>query len=109
MAVRTKELGAVRPPVANVVTTYYTCPAGHTAIVKELAYGVNAGATMSLLLRRGAQTWTLFNVIAPAATTFGVVNRWLVLEPGDQLQYFFSTTSGNNQLWVSGSELDGVA
>lgn len=94
-------------------TTIYTCPAGRTAIIKELSVQNMSGRAlgMGLGLRRGVQTvqleWT-----SGVASQSGL--RWRgafhVLQSGDQLLvYQWSTTNAaaNVQVAVSGALLIG--
>lgn len=108
MAVRSLQLGNV---IANSVTqTAYTCPAGRTAILKEITLGkLDVGAvTARVWVLRGANPY--LNAVEAFTVTQNQVRRlerWTVLEPGDQLQAI--TDSGSVYVWLSGTELIGVA
>lgn len=107
--VRTKELGSAAG-VINVVQTLYTTPAGRTAIVKEISTAARTGAAnVSVDVLRGATAVVVWSGVLTAGAWLGSGPRFLVLEPGDVLRAIRSSGTGVLDLWVSGSELDGVA
>lgn len=110
MPVRTARLAHGLSTAANVTENVYTCPAGRTAIVKEIS--VQASGP-------GDRDWGFFVLSGPLSVT--VANghftgggqaahsgHFLVLEPGDKLQSYCSIPAGL-AFHVSGSELEGVA
>lgn len=107
MAVRTKVLAAAS--ATTTVTTIYTCPSSETAILKTIsASKLAAGAvSMDLSILRSGVSRVVFREQFPVTST--VVNRevWIVLMPGDELRA--ATDTGTATLWLSGTELEGVA
>lgn len=108
MSVRTKELGNAALVTVNAWVEVYEVPAGATAIVKEIAHYALTAVPVQLRVQRGADTRVVGSG-SNAANTVLVVGRWLVLEAGDVLEA--ARTGGTNpaDLWVSGTQLDGVA
>lgn len=108
MAVRTLQLGAIK--ATATLATIYTCPAGRTAIVKELALGKGAtgSVTATVTVLRGAVAY--FVAVVTMSNLGGQAvhqDRWFVMEPGDVLR---AVTDGVTvDVWVSGTELVGVA
>lgn len=105
--VRTKTLAA--DTAGGGSTTIYTVPAGETAIVKTIASNkAAAGAVvMDLIVRRAGVSRTVFRRTYPVVATVAYDELWLVLMPGDELRA--TTDTGSVTLWVSGTELEGVA
>lgn len=108
MAVRSLQLGAVK--ATNVLTAVYTCPAGRTAIIKEVTAGKGStgSATLTMTILRGAVAYYLltntFSNLGGQAARF---ETWTVLEPGDIVR---AVTDGPTiDVWMSGAELIGVA
>lgn len=108
MAVRSKRLwGPVSIGASHV--TLYTCPAGRTAIIKQLN-AVNVGlATSSYQLRLNGTTAS--QNIAAASIAAGAdearFDRYIVLGPGDVLRMIGTTVAIISSGF--GVELDGVA
>ena len=108
MAVRTLQLGAIK--ATSTLAVVYTCPAGRTAIVKELSVGKGGTGALvcSFSVLRGAVAWFVAGIsLTNLGTQSSHQDRWLVLEPGDVLR---AVTDGlTADVWVSGTELLGVA
>lgn len=109
MAVRTKELGALKNFTANVRQTLYTCPAGKTAILKHVTVNPVGTVTWILTIIRGGVAYTLDGAAASGGLPVQRVGWFVVLEPGDDLGIVFTTTSGSHNAMAYGAELDGVA
>lgn len=112
MTVRTARLAAGNSGAAAAQLTMYTCPAGRTAIIKDLRFAKNLTSGPEYLfvtLRTGAVTVGLFNlVVGDGQTVVAFAQPWVVLEPGDFIR-IFSNTAGAWGYWLSGTELEGVA
>lgn len=109
MAVRTKRLGKGVAAGAGAGFVAYTCPAGHTAIVKDvrLANVVGVATAVVVAAHSGPTFVNVFvaNINAAQVASFA---PYLVLGPGDSLEMSSSVAAGFTY-WVSGTELDGVA
>lgn len=93
--------------VNGVFTTRYTCPAGHTAILKDVRLTANgAGNTRAVVaVASGAAATYLYDqALAALASLDGL---FVVLEPGDVLQVY--STGNTFTVRASGAELLGVA
>lgn len=116
MSVRTKRL-VLRSVTAldPVPLSLYTCPAGFTALVKQVSWTNLAGAPQNLQLYINAVTGPATNVAhdntltgAGESRTFGQL--FFVLEPGDQLMlYTTGAFVAPLLIGVFGSELAGTA
>lgn len=106
-SVRTKTLAATTAVVGPA--TIYTCPVGETAIVKSIASAKLAagGVSMDLSITRAAVNRVVFRRVYPVTSTVAYDELWVVLMPGDELRA--ATDVGQVTLWVSGTELEGVA
>lgn len=108
MPVRTLQLGAIK--ASTTLQTVYTCPAGRTAIVKTLNYGkggTGAGRLDVTVLRGAVAYFAAVVQLSNLGVQANHLEMWLVLEPGDVLR---AVTDGPTiDLWVSGTELVGVA
>ncbi len=108
MSVRSKRLfGPI--VVATAATTLYTCPAGETALLKEIV-GVNTGAlsgTINFSVDTGGGPVHFFTQAAGNSSVFSLVGRFMVFHPGDIL----SAVCITNTMRVTGfgAELEGVA
>ena len=109
MAVHTKRLARGSAGVAGVGVVAYTCPAGMTAIVKDIRLGSTAAGASTYLvgLTSGPTTVRALSGTVPNGDVVGL-QPYLVLAPGDALFIVPGVTNGINY-WVSGSELLGVA
>lgn len=108
MAVRTKCLAAVKKAAAGIAVMY-TCPAGETVIVKEVAF-YNAGAatqTYSAGFRRAGLPDIYWHSASAASGGVGISSRWSVLLPGDQI--VMNSSGVDMCVWISGTELEGLA
>lgn len=106
MTTRTSRL-AVGISTTGAVVTVYTCPAGKTAIVKDIR--LYAGASVSRAVVALGSGVRLPSVLDEAITGPGVAQKqgFMVLEPGDTIRVY---SQGNTfEFWISGSELQGVA
>lgn len=110
MAVRTARLSEGQTGPANVTVVAYTCPAGKTAIVKDIAVSTAGGSAVQTIiaLTSGPRFCNIANLSLAANGFPFAISRFIVLEPGDQLVINASQTNGI-VWWLSGSELDGVA
>lgn len=111
MAVRTKLLGE-----GNLGTSaggFYTCPAGKTAILKQIAaFNPVAGAATTLFVQVELDSGNLRGLLREAlgagvALRFG--GLFVVLMPGDSIVAQVNPASANATVHFSGTELDGVA
>lgn len=107
MAVRTKHLA--RAAATATLAAIYTVPAGETTILKSVSLAKVAAGAVSLdltILSAGVVT-VVFREQFPVVST--VVHRefWIVMQPGDVLRA--QTDTGTATLWLSGTELEGVA
>lgn len=114
MAVRTQTLALVGPVAATGDNVVYTCPAGRTAICKDWVVMNRGGGsrTMNIHVRRGATVARLqANAALAHLGTLEARERYVVLEPGDQLVVFVGgeVASLNVDIYVGGVELEGVA
>lgn len=109
MPVRTAQLVHARGFLATVVNVLWTCPAGHTAIVKDvrITNPGSAPASVNLLVRRAGVNVSVTRSIVPATTTTPLAGAHVVLEPADEL--VFVTDVADIMVLVSGALLDGVA
>lgn len=109
MAVRTARLSEGQTGAANVTVVAYTCPAGRTAILKDLRLSTVGGSAVSTIvaLTSGPRFCNVLLESLPSASTKSMQPYW-VLEPGDQLVIQASINNGIIW-WLSGAELDGVA
>jgi hypothetical protein len=88
--------------------TLYTCPAGRTAILKDVrAWAYGAAVTRALVLVRSGPGDCAIIDEAMATNSTRERQGFIVLEPGHQL--LASSTGGPTSIWASGAELDGVA
>lgn len=92
-----------------MLSAIYTCPAEETAILKDFTLGKFATGALSctVTVLRGATAYGLLRVDFPLAVSIQHFERWIVLMPGDVLRAV--TDTGTCTLWVSGTELEGVA
>lgn len=107
MAVRTKRL-AQGTRAAGTDAVVYTCPAGETAILKDIRFWNNTtGSVRSLVyVDSGPALCLILDVTAPAGEARGLA-VWVVLAPGDTLRV--ASLSGQTNFRLSGTELSGVA
>lgn len=113
MAVRTKRLAAANYPAVTELTyrDTYTCPAGETAIVKELrACAVDNAMTVTwfVLAAGGAVPVNVWRVALAAGVPQTEV-AWMVLQAGDTLRVEHQANAGRLRVLVSGTELEGEA
>lgn len=109
MAVRTALLARGQSGAANALVTVYTCPAGKTAIVKDVRM-LSAGDPVTNAIVRLTSGSALMHVIdGPLVVGDPVVAQgFIVLEPGDQIKVV-CTGANSAFFWISGAELSGVA
>jgi hypothetical protein len=107
VTVRSARLALVSVPI-GVVTTIYTVPAGRTTILKDVRLNSASGpASRAVVLgNSGAVNVALVDISMVADQTHQV-QGFMVLEPGDKVNAF--CTDHPVTMWLSGSELDGVA
>lgn len=86
----------------------YTCPAGKTAILKDVRIHspVDGLSQASVFMVSGPSAVTLIVGSIPALGQKSE-QGFIVLEPGDQLRVF--SNGGTFNYWLSGAELDGLA
>jgi hypothetical protein len=109
LAVRSVRLGTGVTTTPNVLHLAYTCPAGRTAIVKDIRCAKNVGglSTIAIGVRSGPSTiWIINQADVAGSSVFG--QPWVVLEPGDDL-VAFSNVANAWAYYISGTELEGVA
>lgn len=107
MPVRTKVLAAAS--ATTTLTPIYTCPSGETTIIKSVASAkLAAGAvSMDLTILRDAGSQVVFRRTYPLTSTVDYAEVWIVMHPGDVLRA--QTDTGTVTLWISGTQLEGVA
>lgn len=108
MAVRTLQLGEARGNIPPAAITVYTCPAGKTAIIKDVQVQNGTATTSFLLILRGGVQYPVVKHVTTTALVAASFVRWTVMEPGDVLQALWLSNDASNVMWVSGAELDGV-
>lgn len=113
MAVRTKRLAAAAFPAVTELTyrDLYTCPAGETAIVKELRACATDNAMTITWFVNADNGAVPVNVWRPALAA-GVPQTevcWMVLQSGDTLRCEQQANQGRLRVLVSGTELEGTA
>lgn len=108
MPVRTTVLGRGNSGTAQQEVTIYTCPAGETAILKDVRCSVATGnpTRIVVFLVSGATRSSLIDQ-ALAAGEKGLGGLFAVLLPGDQIRIF--SQGGSFDAWCSGAELEGLA
>ena len=116
MAIRTRVLAHQAATVAiNANHLLYTCPAGHTAIVKHWVLTQDSGVTGILatgLRRNNLLTWFWTGNPAYSGQPYGPGLCYVVLQPGDELWFRIVVPAGNAGIMathVSGSLFAGVA
>lgn len=109
MGVRSVSLCQGNSSPAGTLFTVYTCPAGRTAIVKDIRLSEAAGATTRCVVQAvsGAQQVHIVETNLSANAAYRETGAFVVLEPGDELKVFSS--GGTFRFRISGAELDGVA
>lgn len=108
MAVRSARLFAGSTGVVGVTTTLYTCPAGITALLKDLRVDSPVGGTTRVIVWLESGGAQVALVDEPLGDTEVIaVQGFMVLEPGDQLRAL--ATGASARVWASGAELVGVA
>ena len=108
MPVRSNRFFAGNTLPVSAIHTVYTCPAGKTAIVKDVRVS-SAGSSVSravVIALSGGQAISLLDAAVGTTAVLSVLG-FIVLEPGDQLQVYSEGTAA--RVWISGAELDGVA
>jgi hypothetical protein len=109
MAVRSKRLfGPVG--ISTTVTTVYTCPAGETAIVKDLWVWPNAVTVtgLDLFINGSAAGNHIAHIVMPNSQDARVLGAFLTLADGDILRMGVTGT-GNCTVSGHGAELEGLA
>lgn len=88
MAARSHRFAVVfGPAVANTTYAVYTCPTGRRAIVRHLQIRSLAACTTAVGFYDGATHYLCLARVDAAAVPGGDLPCWLVLNPGDQLEY----------------------
>lgn len=108
MAVRSKRLWGPTT-VSTSAVTLYTCPAGETAIIKQVSH-FNTGVVQQAVSLgiNGTGNGQLVVVMSTAATsTTNLLEQFIVLHPGDTLRAI--ANAGNATVTGYGAELEGVA
>lgn len=107
MPVRSARLGEGNSSPLSSIKTLYTCPAGRTAILKDVRVYVDtpAATRVAVILVSGPTSVTILD---QAVAAQGNVSRegFMVLEPGDRIQVY--STGSVAYVWLSGAVLDGV-
>lgn len=107
MPVRTKVLAGAT--ATTTLTAIYTCPDGETAILKSITSAKTAAGavSMDLTILRDGTSRVVWREQHPVTSSVTYHDVWIVLQPGDVLRA--QTDSGTCNLWLSGTELEGVA
>lgn len=110
MPIRTARLAEGQTGAAGVTVVAYTCPAGRTAIIKDVRLSTIGGAAVNTIvaLTSGPRFCNILVEALPGAGVPRSMQPYLVLEPGDQVVINASQPNGIIY-WLSGVELDGVA
>lgn len=109
MAVRSGRLAHGFSGAAGASVTIYTCPAGRTAIVKDIRLNGRADPSSTYIFFSASGPGLVY--LATGTLNLNAVvslQGFIVLEPGDRLGINTSINQGVG-FHVSGSELDGVA
>lgn len=107
MAVRTNLLCAA-VSINGAFTTRYTCPAGRTAILKDVVMtATGAGNTRAVVAVNSGALAVYIIDEAIGAGIRHLKSLWIVLEPGDTIQLFSTGATFNAR--CSGTELLGLA
>lgn len=90
-------------------TVVYTCPAGKTAIFKDLSFTNTSllAQTVTLYINGNSAGQAVHSQSVAGGSTLVLTGRFIVLEPGDTLRVGYSGTGGASS--GSGAELQGVA
>lgn len=110
MSVHSKVLASGPSGPSNTLKTIYTCPAGRTAIVKDLraSKDVSGALFLYMAVASGPEVTSLINRTVPDTELVVGQQPWIVLMPGDRLT-FQTNAQPAWHYWVSGTELTGVA
>lgn len=109
MPVRTKQLAIGDSNPSGTTKTVYTCPAGETAIVKDIrVWGFPGGAITraQVLISGPTASLSIFDRPLNALETAGV-SGFMCLRPGDSVRVL--STGNAIAILVSGAELEGLA
>jgi hypothetical protein len=109
--VRTQRLAVGNSAATGVTQTVYVCPAGRTAIVKDIRLNWMQGGDLAnslVAIGSGPTFLFLFKGTVTAGGVAVLQRDFVVLEPGDRIDVR-SDTAGTICWWVSGTELDGLA
>lgn len=109
MTVRTKELGRLAAIGDATARTIYTCPAGRTAIVKDVAYYTTSTTVIRVGVKRAGVVANVWSGKGPTSESSLPRAVWVVLEPGDELEVQRVSGTTAYDVVCSGTELDGVA
>lgn len=109
MAVRTKRIAAYSGSTITGGTVVFICPAGRTAIVKDvtLINASGATATMTLSLRTGGVAFGLHRGELADGSRISLTGRHIVLEPGDELRLAVGAGNSNGSVVAFGTLLAG--
>jgi hypothetical protein len=109
VTVRSARLAEGLSGPANGDKTVYTCPAGVTALVKDVRLtGRNATAVNYAFYVRSGGRYFYLLAGSLAANALASSQGFVVLEPGDQLGCSAGAADALSY-WVSGAELEGIA
>ena len=93
----------VASPTSGTVVATYTCPAGRTAIVKQIHLGNRFSTAIVLFIgvRRGAViTWIDTAIGIGLDLMYTKTAQYIVLHPGDQL-VFYATAGGGSVIPIT--------
>lgn len=109
MAVRSALIAHGSALVPSAGLTLFTCPEQRTAIVKDVVLTNNAGSTsnLTLQLRSAGVGVGVVREAVPDAGRTTATQRFIVLEPGDELRLLSSVNAGTCGWAISGSLLAG--
>lgn len=109
MPVRSARLAVGLSGAGASQKTVYTCPAGRTAVLKDVRLVGRSDPAQPVTLYMVSGPTLVYLVRASlAANQTAAAQGFVVLEPGDQLNIDTPVTD-HAAYWVSGAELDGVA
>lgn len=92
---------------AGSFATIYTCPAGTTAILKDVILTLTGAGNTRAVVSVDSGPHASYLLDQALSAPFQMSNRFVVLEPGDQIKAF--STGGTFNVRLCGAELDGVA
>lgn len=109
MAVRSRVLGVAVGLAPATDTTFYTCPAGRTALIKAVLIGTISGTPqpVHITLRTAGQVFPLWSGTVQVGAPVRLVGLDVVLGPGDEMRWRSDTGGPQTRIHLSGALLFG--